>query len=105
MRVTTRSGMTTLTWPQGDDADRIISIPINDDTAQEGNEQLAIVLSNFTGFATVDGNPEISVTVSANDAPAPPPGGRGGGGGRIDVLWLLVVFSALCLHARRRVAS
>ena len=90
----------TLTWAAGDDVERTIDIPIVDETAEEGNEQFSLALSNLTGGATIDGSTEIAVTISANDAPRA--SGGGGGGGRIDLLSLLLAAGALYWAARRR---
>jgi len=90
----------TLTWVAGDDVERTIDIPIVDETAEEGNEQFSLALSNLTGGATIDGSTEIAVTISANDAPRA--SGGGGGGGRIDLLSLLLAAGALYWAARRR---
>ena len=92
----------TLSWPQGDAADRTIMIPINDDAVQEGGEQFVIELSNLTGSATLDGSAQLTVTVNANDGTAPPSGGGGGGGGGVDLAWLLIAASALGRCLRRR---
>ncbi len=91
----------TLTWPQGDAADKTIAIPISDDATQEAGEQFAIELSNLAGSATLDGSAQFEVTVSASDA-APPSGGGGGGGGALELPWLLVALSVLGRCVRRR---
>ncbi len=92
----------TLTWLQGDAADKSIAIPISDDATQEAGEQFGIELSNLVG-ATLDGSAQFNVTISANDGPAPS-GGGGGGGGGIDLAWLLMALSVLGRGLRRRVA-
>jgi choice-of-anchor B domain-containing protein len=92
---TTTSG--TLSWTQGDGADKTIVIPIGDDTNQEGNEDFVIELSNLTGSATLDGVAQFNVTVNANDAES---GGGGGGGGAINLAWLLLASGVLAQRRR-----
>jgi choice-of-anchor B domain-containing protein len=89
----------TLTWAQGDGADKTIAIPISNDTAQEGDEAFNVELSNLTGAATLDGNAQLTVTVSTNDGSSS--GGGGGGGGSLD-LPLLMILGVLSRCGRRR---
>lgn len=89
----------TLSWAAGDELDKVIVVPITDDTVEEAAEQFSVALSNLTGGATIDGSSSIGVTISANDTVTPPPSGGGGGGGRVDILWLLFGAAALGLHS------
>jgi choice-of-anchor B domain-containing protein len=92
----------TLTWAQGDAADKRIFVPINDDAAQEASEQFSITLGNLTGSATLDGSAQLNIVVNANDAPAPPSGGGGGGGGGAVGLWWLVIALTVLGRSLRR---
>ena len=66
---TTTSG--TLSWTDGDSADKTFSIPIIDDSTYEGNETVDLTLSSPTGDATL-GSPSIAVlTIVDNESPQP----------------------------------
>jgi hypothetical protein len=86
----------TLHWADGDSSDKTITVNIIDDTTDEGDETLAVTLSNASG-AALGSNSTASVTITDNDPPAvdPPPvvgnGGGGGGGGAFDWLAVLVL--------------
>jgi choice-of-anchor B domain-containing protein len=90
------------TWIAGQASDQVIGVSIANDAAQEGDEQFTIVLSNPTGAATIEGNPEFTVTISANDSQVQPPGGGGSGGGQTDLLSLALAAGLLWWLARRR---
>jgi hypothetical protein len=61
----------TVSFANGDTANKTISIPIINDTAAEGNETVNLALSNPTGGATL-GSPSTAVlTITDNDAAAP----------------------------------
>jgi hypothetical protein len=97
----------TLSWDDGDMGDRVITVPLTDDNAQEANETFQVGLANAGGGATSDGSATLTVTIGDDDsAVAPlPPGGRGGGGGlAIQLLWLfgLCLLSALAQRESRR---
>jgi choice-of-anchor B domain-containing protein len=92
----------TLTWNAGDDADKFITIPITDDSGVENNEEFALVLSNLTGGATLDGATEATVTLTSNDSAGGGGGGRGGGGGSSDLLVLALLALAASARAARR---
>lgn len=66
---TARSG--TLAWVDGDATSKVISIPINDDAAYEGNETFTFSLSSPSG-ATL-GTP-VAATITILDNENPPPG-------------------------------
>jgi hypothetical protein len=69
----------TLSWGAGDDSDKIIQIPILNDSTAEGSETVQLTLSNPTGGAAVSSDRGTSVLVIlASD------GGSGGGGGGGD---------------------
>lgn len=80
----------TLTWNAGDDADKLISIPIADDALVEGGEEFVLVLSALSGGATLDGAAEATVTLTSNDGGGG--GGRGGGGGGSNDFALLLLL-------------
>lgn len=98
----------TVSWATGDMADKVITIPLADDTAAESSEAFTLTLSALTGGATVDGAASVTVTITDNDAAPPPPTptppppvsnfGGGGGGGTTGLLSLLM----LALMALRR---
>jgi len=98
---------TTLSWPDGDVADRAVSIAINNETAMEADETFIVALSALSGSATPDGAAELTVTVRNDDAAVAPPaaggGGGTGGGGTADFWALLALMGAL--GTTRRAAS
>jgi choice-of-anchor B domain-containing protein len=102
---TTAAG--TLTWIGGDMDDKVITIPLINDTAVEGEETFQVTLANAGGDATLEGSPSLTVTIEDDDRVIvpPPPAGRGGGGGlAIELLWLLAVslLAALAQHQTPR---
>src|SRR4029453_19194869 len=59
----------TVSFANGDTANKTVSIPILDDTSVEGNETVNLSLSNPTGGATL-GSPNTAVlTITDNDTP------------------------------------
>jgi hypothetical protein len=59
-----------LNWADGDAADKIVTVTVNDDVGQEAAETVTLTLGTFTGGAT-GGVPLLAtLTISANDAPA-----------------------------------
>ena len=95
-----------LSWAAGDLADKVIAIPVTDDTSVESAETLTLTLSGLTGGATLDGSSTLTVTINDNDSSAPPPtaGGGGGGGGSSDVVLLVLLTGVLLARfaVRRR---
>ncbi len=62
----------TLSWTDNDDDPKTISVPILEDTADEGDETFTLTLFSPTGGATL-GSPSIAaVTITDNDDPPPP---------------------------------
>lgn len=62
----------TITWLDGDDADKTFSVTIIDDDAIEGEEKVTLTLHNQTGSATL-GSPNVAnINISDNDAPVIP---------------------------------
>lgn len=98
---------TTLSWPDGDDSDRTVSVPLINDTNVEGDETFVVSLSALGGGATLDGSADYTVTLGSDDTTAPPPGpgggGGGGGGGHLGG-WPLagLLAGALAALSRRR---
>ncbi|HJR71258.1 MAG TPA: choice-of-anchor B family protein [Gammaproteobacteria bacterium] len=86
-----------LSWAAGDLADKVVAIPVTNDTVVEGAETLTLTLSAPTNGATLDGSSTLTVTIDDNDS-APV---RSGGGGSTD-LGLLVLLASALLAARRR---
>jgi choice-of-anchor B domain-containing protein len=91
----------TLSWAAGDIADKVIAIPVLNDTSVETAETFTLTLSGLTGGATLDGSSTLTVTVGDNDTNARPVSG-GGGGGSSDLALLALlagVLLARCLRA------
>lgn len=58
----------TLSWADGDDEEKVITVPILDDADAEGAETFSIALSNATGGATIDpDHGAVEVTIRASD--------------------------------------
>jgi len=66
----------TLTWANGDGADKTFAVPILDDSDEEGLEAIQLTLSGATGGAVVD-----PLRATAELRILPSDGGGGGGGG------------------------
>jgi hypothetical protein len=92
----------TLSWAAGDLADKLIAIPITNDTTVESSETLTLTLSAPTSGATIDGSSTLTVTIDDNDSTPPSMGGGGGGGGGSTDLGLLALLASALLAARRR---
>ncbi len=89
----------TLSWLAGDIADKIIAIPVTNDTSVENSETLTLSLSGLTGGATLDGSSTLTVIIDDNDTNPPPSSGGGGGGGPSD-LGLLALLTGVLLARR-----
>ena len=61
----------TLSWTDGDDADKYIDVPILDDAVYEGDEQFTVTLSGATG-ATLGSPASATVTITDNETPELP---------------------------------
>ena len=59
----------TVSWPDGDDDPRTITIAILDDSEDEGNETLTLMLSNPTGGAGLGSPTAATLTITDNDDP------------------------------------
>ena len=65
----------TLSWANGDGAPKTFQVTIQDDAAVEGNESLALALTNATGGATLGSQATATLTIADNDsAPVAQPG-------------------------------
>ncbi|MCU7829498.1 MAG: thrombospondin type 3 repeat-containing protein [Candidatus Thiodiazotropha sp. (ex Myrtea sp. 'scaly one' KF741663)] len=92
----------TITFGDGDTTDRTIVITILDDTASEGDETIAITLTNATGGAQIDLNGEtVTVTITQSDQPVVTVSG-GGGGGSVGplVMAILLFYYLMVLYSR-----
>jgi hypothetical protein len=96
----------TLSWADDDMGDKLITIPLINDTAEEDGESFDVTLTNAGGGATLDGSAALTVNLADDDeGVAPPPGGGGGGGALGTALVLLLglcLLSALAKHEARR---
>ncbi len=59
----------TVAWPDNDDNPRIITIPILNDTEDESNETLTVMLSNPTGGAGLGSPSAATLTITDDDDP------------------------------------
>ncbi len=97
----------TLTWADGDTADKTIPIGITADTQTEGVENFKLNLSNPSGGASLAAS-EIEIQILGDSSSAPPPTAGGtagnpakGGGGAIGCETLIVLAFALLTLIRR----
>jgi choice-of-anchor B domain-containing protein len=97
----------TLNWGAGDLGERVINVPLVNDTQNESSETFRITLSNATGGVAIEGSATFDVTIANDDAVMPPgPGnGGGGGGGGASGFWMLGLLGLLALAARREKES
>ena len=59
----------TLSWGDGDDSSKTITVTTKEDSAVEGNETVRVILSNPTGGATLDSTArEATVTIQDDDS-------------------------------------
>lgn len=64
----------TLSWADGDDAVKSLTVVTKEDSAAEGNETVVVTLSNATGGATIDNaGKSATVTIQDDDAGGTPP--------------------------------
>jgi len=91
----------TLTWVSNDSENKSFTVNITNDTTQEEQENFTITLSNPTNGANL-ATTAITVTINANDAPAPVIGGSpinndngGSGGGSFGLLFSFLLFMNL----------
>jgi uncharacterized delta-60 repeat protein len=56
-----------VTWPAGDSSDKVVKIPIVDDTLDEGSESLTLTLTLLSGGATIGAHPTTTLTITDND--------------------------------------
>jgi hypothetical protein len=91
-----------VTWNDGDSAQKTVSIPIINDATNEQAETFTVAISAPTGGATLGTPANLTITVNDDDAPpAPPPQDSGGsGGGSLGYSGLLL--GALVAWRRRR---
>jgi hypothetical protein len=61
----------TLTWANGDAANKTITIPIIDDSTVESTESFSLILSSPTGGATLGSPSTATVTITDNDTLPP----------------------------------
>ena len=82
----------TLNWADGETGAKTVDIAITDDTNAEGSENFTFALSNATG-ADLGAMVQVTVTISASDAPPPPPARSSGGGafGGFPLVMLLLL--------------
>jgi len=62
----------TLNWADGDTADKAFTVAIVDDSSNEADETVNLVLSNATGGAVVGAPSTAALTISDNDVAQPP---------------------------------
>ncbi|MGB5276002.1 MAG: Calx-beta domain-containing protein, partial [Gammaproteobacteria bacterium] len=72
---------------------------INDDSTQEGDESLNLILSNPTGGAGLGSPSAASLTITEKDGVF-----DGTGGGSIDLLFLMFLFSFYLRRFRMKVS-
>ena len=62
----------TISFANGDAANKTVSIPITNDTLVEGNETVNVALSNPTGGATLGAQATAVLTITDDEVPPPP---------------------------------
>jgi hypothetical protein len=102
----------TLTWADGDAADKTITVNVTNDSEDESDETFTVSLSDPSAGTRLGTYSTATVTITDDDAPSGSGGGDsggggggndgGGGGGALD--WLIMAFlSRLALGKRRHV--
>jgi hypothetical protein len=76
---TTASG--TLTWADGDSADKTFTVAISDDSSEEADETVNLALTNASSGSRLGGQNATVLTIVDNDTLS---GGSGGSGGSSD---------------------
>ncbi len=59
----------TVTFADGDAAEKTVTVPITDDTAEEPDESVNLTLTNPTGGATLGSPNTATLTIAGNDVP------------------------------------
>jgi hypothetical protein len=101
-----------LDWGDGDSSERIITIPIVNDTQHEPLESFNLQLITPTGGAVILGSDTLAISIIDDDPAAPSvsssghgsssSGGSGGGGATgAPMLAMLLLFEAIRRHRRR----
>jgi choice-of-anchor B domain-containing protein len=91
----------TLEWPSGDFADKVIAIPVADDTEVEIGETFTLTLSALSGGAALDGSSTSIITINDNDGSFQPREERGGSGSSDFELLALLTGVLLARFAAR----
>jgi uncharacterized delta-60 repeat protein len=98
----------TVSWADGEVADKTITVTIANDSVDEPDETLVLTLSAPTGGATLGAQTEATVTITDDDPPPAPPtppansGGGGGGSGALTLDLLALLLCAASVPAARR---
>jgi hypothetical protein len=106
----------TLTWADGDSADKTFTIPLLNDTAHEGDETVSLTLSNPTKDASLGSPASSTLTITDDDplstedplpadepTPAPTTSSGGGGGGAFG--WAFILFALMLQLVRHAVVT
>jgi len=98
----------TLTWADGDQSEKTITIEIIDDAIEENNENFSVLLGNPSNGANLNLKLAHRIDISANDqntTTTPPPTNNNsgsGGGGNTDLLLLLILLLGVKLREYKR---
>lgn len=71
----------TLTWADGDSADKTFTVAISDDSSVESDETINLALSNIIGNAVLGVQSTANLTIMSDTSDASGGGGGGGSGG------------------------
>lgn len=94
----------TLSWADGDLADKTFTVTIVDDATVEGSEAFTVSLSSPTGGATLGSPSSATVTILDNDG-APPPVPVGNMPLFITVFMGMIIYSVLWRRKKERKTS